>query len=135
MVLGCYPQDGLALFEKDLPPIGGNDLATICQPLDFLGLNVYFGEHYRAGAQGSPEAVSLPPDQERTSLNWPVMPESLYWAAKFYAERYRLPVIISENGMAAYDVISPDGCVHDAQRIDFLRRYLQSTQARYLRGS
>ncbi len=124
VVLGRYPQDGIALFENALPQIGVNDFATICQPLDFLGLNVYFGEHYRAGAQGAPEAVPAPPDQERTSFNWPVAPDSIYWASKFYAERYGLPIIISENGMACTDAVSPDGSVHDAQRIDFLRRYL-----------
>ena len=39
-------------------------------------------------------------------------------------ERYKLPIIISENGMARCDRLSPDGCVHDGQRIDFLQRYL-----------
>ncbi len=53
-----------------------------------------------------------------------MVPESIYWASKFYAERYGLPIIISENGMACTDAVSPDGSVHDAQRIDFLRRYL-----------
>ncbi|MBN2107195.1 MAG: family 1 glycosylhydrolase, partial [Deltaproteobacteria bacterium] len=124
VALGRYPQDGLSLFKKALPQIGGSDLATICQPLDFLGLNVYFGEHYRAGANGVPKEVPFSPDQERTSFNWPVMPEAIYWASKFYAERYGLPIIISENGMACVAAVSPDGSVHDAQRIDFLRRYL-----------
>jgi beta-glucosidase len=124
VVLGYYPQDGLTLFDKALPQIGGSDFSTICQPLDFLGLNVYFGEHYRAGTGGAPEKVPCAPDHEKTSFDWPVVPESIYWAAKFYTERYRLPVLISENGMACIDSVSPDGCVHDAQRIDFLRRYL-----------
>ena len=124
VALGRYPQDGLALFEKDLPPMGKDDLSTICQPLDFLGLNVYFGETYRAGADGTPEVVPLAPDHELTGFNWPVMPESLYWASQFYWERYKLPIIISENGMARCDRLSPDGCVHDGQRIDFLLRYL-----------
>jgi len=128
VVLGHYPEDGLALFEKDLPSMGKDDLRTICQPLDFLGLNVYFGETYRAGADGAPEVVPFAPDHERTSFNWPVAPESLYWASKFYAERYNLPLIISENGMAAHDTVSPDGAVHDPQRIDFLKRYLREVQ-------
>lgn len=130
VVLGRYPQDGLTLFENSLPPIGGSDLAIICQPLDFLGLNDYFGETYRAGVGGTPEKVPFAPDHEKTSFNWPVVPESLYWASQFYWERYNLPLIISENGMAAHDRLSSDGCVHDGQRIDFLRRYLsQLTRA------
>lgn len=124
VVLGRYPEDGLALFANDLPLTGGSDFATICQPLDFLGLNVYFGETYRAGAGGAPEKVPFAPAHEKTSFNWPVAPEALYWASRFYAERYGLPIIITENGMACTDVVSPDGAVHDGRRIDFLRRYL-----------
>jgi beta-glucosidase len=128
VVLGHYPQEGLALFANALPRIGSNDMSTICQPLDCLGLNVYFGETYRAGAGGVPEKVPFAPDHEKTSFNWPVVPHSLYWALKFYAERYRLPVIISENGMANSDAPSPDGAVHDPQRIDFFKRYLREMQ-------
>ena len=124
VVFGHYPEDGVKLFEKDLPPIGNNDLRIICQPLDFLGLNVYFGEKYRAGTDGTPEAVPFEPGHAHTSFQWPVVPESLYWASKFYCEHYKLPIIISENGMSNSDRISRDGTVHDPQRIDFLQRYL-----------
>ena len=59
-----------------------------------------------------------------TNCNWPVVPESLYWGPKFLYERYGKPIIISENGMAGYDAISLDGSVHDADRIDFIHKYL-----------
>jgi beta-glucosidase len=124
VVFGRYPEDGLKLFEKALSPIGADDLKTICQPLDFLGLNVYFGGKYRAGLNGTPEVVPLEPGHAHTNFNWPVVPESLYWAAKFYYERYKLPIIISENGMSNSDTISSDGAVHDPLRIDYLHRYL-----------
>ena len=125
VVLGRYPADGLALFEKDLPPMGGSDMAIICQPLDYLGLNVYFGDFYRAGADGAPELVSLPDDHEVTGFGWPVLPESLYWAARFYAERYKTPLFITENGMSCSDCVSRDGVVHDRQRTTFLQRYVR----------
>ena len=53
------------------------------------------------------------------------MPESLYWATRFYAERYKLPIIISENGMSNSDAPGSDGAVHDPQRIAFLQSYLR----------
>ena len=125
VVFGRYPEDGLVLFANALPAICESDMKTISQPLDVLGLNVYFGELHRANAGGAPEVIPFAPEHPRTSFNWPVVPESLYWAAKLYAARYKLPVIISENGMSNNDAPSSDGAVHDPQRIEFLQSYLR----------
>lgn len=124
VVFGRYPNDGLELFASELPPIRHDDMNVIRQPLDFLGLNVYFGSRYRAGLDKAPEPVFFPPGHPTTSFHWPVVPESLYWASRFYYERYNVPVIISENGMSNNDWVSLDGKVHDPQRVDFLKRYL-----------
>ena len=53
-----------------------------------------------------------------------VSPEVMYWSSKFIYERYGLPIMITENGMAGMDWIHMDGKVHDTYRIDFLHRYL-----------
>jgi len=125
VVFGRYPEGGLERVAKAASFIAGSDMQTISQPLDFLGLNVYFGEQYRSGPDGTPEKVPFASGHERTGFDWPVVPESIYWAAKFYAERYRLPIIITENGMSRRDAVAGDGTVRDPQRIDFLRRYLR----------
>jgi beta-glucosidase len=57
-------------------------------------------------------------------MGWPVTPEALYWGPKFLYERYKLPIVMTENGMANMDWVHADGQVHDPQRIDYLRRYL-----------
>ena len=57
-------------------------------------------------------------------MQWPVTPQALYWGPRFLYERYKLPILILENGMAAHDTVSLDGKVHDSNRIDFLHRYL-----------
>ena len=54
------------------------------------------------------------------------MPEVLDWGVKFAYDRYKLPIIVTENGMANADIVSSDGKVHDQQRIEYLRRYLSS---------
>jgi beta-glucosidase len=125
VVFGRYPEEGIKRFSQALPSIRSNDMSIICQPLDFLGLNVYFGKKYCAGRDGSPAALPLEAGQAYTSCHWPVVPESLYWAPRFYWERYKLPVVISENGMAGSDTINPPGEVHDPERIDFLKGYLR----------
>ena len=57
-------------------------------------------------------------------MDWPVTPQCLYWGPKFLQERYHKPIYITENGLSCRDVVSADGKVHDAGRIDFLANYL-----------
>jgi beta-glucosidase len=124
VVFGRYPEDGLQRFAHALPPIGNDDMQTICQPLDFLGLNIYFGRKFLAGPNGSPEMAALPLGYAQTAYHWVILPETLYWGPKFFWERYQLPIVIAENGLSNIDWVALDGKVHDPQRIDFLHRYL-----------
>jgi beta-glucosidase len=128
VILGQYPEDGMKLFEAEMPAIRDGDMATICQPLDFLGMNTYFGWTFRAGPDGQPEEVAPPAGHAQTAFRWIVLPEVLYWGPKFFAERYNLPLYITENGLSNTDWIALDGKVHDPQRQDFLHRYLQQLQ-------
>ena len=61
-----------------------------------------------------------------SAFKWPIIPESLRWGPRFLHERYKLPVIVTENGISLADAVSLDDQVHDPQRIDFLRRYLSA---------
>ncbi len=121
---GRYPADGLKLFEKDMPKIGADDMKVISEPITFFGVNIYQGVNIRAGKDGKPEEVQESVGEPLTMLNWRVMPQTLYWGPKFYYERYKLPVYITENGMSAHDWVGLDGKVHDYHRIDFTHRYL-----------
>ena len=123
MVLGRYPDDGLRLWGGDMPEIGANDLDTICQPLDYFGSNIYSGTYVRANADGEAEIVERA-GTRYTDMGWPITPEVMYWAPKFYAERYGLPFVATENGMANPGEQVRDGTVDDAARIEFLRDYL-----------
>ena len=76
------------------------------------------------GQDGKPEVVKRPVGAQATAMDWPVTPQCLYWGPKFLQERYHKPVYITENGLSCRDVISADGKVHDAGRIDFLAKYL-----------
>jgi len=126
MIFGNYPEDGCKLFMKAMPEIRRGDMETICQPLDFYGANIYFGETIRAHAGGGDEMVKSPTGPPLTTMTWEVTPEALYWGPRFLYERYKLPIVVTENGMANCDWIHLDGKVHDPQRIDFLTRYLRA---------
>ena len=127
--LGTLPQtEGLAAIEPHLPADYKRLLKEeVCRPLDFCGLNVYFG--YRVGRRdGSIKQLNFAPDAPRTAMNWPITPESMYWGTKFIFERYGLPVYISENGLACPDVVTHDGAVHDEARIKFMHDYISELE-------
>ncbi|MDZ4770024.1 MAG: GH1 family beta-glucosidase [Chloroflexota bacterium] len=126
VVFGQYPEDLLAIFADAAPVVGADDMATIQQPLDFYGCNIYSAAVVRAGADGQPVKVEAPVGAAITLMGWSVVPDALYWGARFLQERYKAPIIITENGISVMDWVSADGGVHDPARIDYMARYLSA---------
>lgn len=125
VLLGKYPKDGLKQFADWMPKYNDDDMKTICQPLDFIGLNIYRGWKVRPSLKTGAEIIPTPEGFPITAMEWEVTPEALYWGPKFFYERYKLPIVITENGMANCDWVYEDGKVHDPQRIDFVSKYLK----------
>ena len=121
---GKYPEDGWKLFGHDVPTVAAGDLELIAQPVDFFGINIYAGDRIRATADGGFEKVPSPVGMPRTAFDWPIVPDAMYWTARFCHERYKMPIVVTENGISCTDSVSLDGKVHDPLRIDFTRRYL-----------
>lgn len=132
-ILGHYPEDGLKLYGHAAPKPQPGDMDTIRQPLDFYGINVYDAELIRAckphhgnplGPHATVERVDFPAGHPRTAIGWYIIPEALYYGPLWLYERYKVPIVITENGMSSHDWVANDGQVHDHQRIDYTRRYL-----------
>ncbi|HEV2490715.1 MAG TPA: GH1 family beta-glucosidase [Candidatus Acidoferrales bacterium] len=123
---GEYPAEAMAALGADAPEIRAGDMETIRQPLDFLGANIYGGWDVRADVQGKAKEAPFPAGFPMTAFGWQVTPDAMYWAPKWLYERYKMPILITENGCSTRDWISLDGRVHDPQRIDFTMRYLQA---------
>lgn len=117
---GRYPEE-LEFFQRLNDAMTVRDRSIITAPMDFIGLNAYSG----TPVDSLGNRVHKSPGFPRTALKWPVTPECLYYGSKFLSERYKLPVIITENGQSCNDRIFLDGAVHDPDRIDFLTRYLR----------
>ncbi len=126
--LGRYPEEGLERFKDYLPEITDEDMELIHQPIDFMGQNLYNGYPIKRGKDGKPEHVENPKGSPKTAMNWLVKPQAMYWGVKFLYERYKMPIYITENGMAANDWVSEDGRVHDYNRIDYLDKYISNLQ-------
>lgn len=100
--------------------------------IDFLAVSYYSSEVVSAGAtmfeaEGwEPAAASARNELlERTDWGWQIDPVGLRIALNRYWDRYRLPIMIAENGLGARDELLADGTVQDGYRIDYLRRHLE----------
>jgi len=129
MLLGRYPADGVALYGPSMPELRPGDMEAIRQPLDFLGVNLYQADAVRRGKNGHPEVVSFPVGSPLTSMEWAVTPSIMRLVPTWLYERYKLPIVVAENGVSLPDWVAADGQVHDPQRVDFTRAYLRELAA------
>jgi beta-glucosidase len=140
ILAGAYPADVMENASRfGGIPVREEDMATIAEPLDWLGVNYYHdltvdrvgsaahasqlgGVH--PGAEAVTEVVEGGP---LTDLGWPVTPTGLYDLLDELRRRYPglPPVLISENGCAYDDPIEPDGTIADVRRIEYLDSHLQ----------
>jgi beta-glucosidase len=121
-LLAHYPQ---WLAEAIAPYQQPGDLAHICRPLDWFGLNHYSPLYLKAD-DGNPIGVGfgdMPPGVPRTSMGWPVQPDEFRETLLEVHRRYRVPIYVLENGTASPDAIDEKGEVADQPRIDFLQAY------------
>ncbi|MFH1499823.1 MAG: GH1 family beta-glucosidase [Verrucomicrobiota bacterium] len=124
VVLGGYPEEGLRVYGDAAPKTTKAEMKTIHQPIDFYGCNIFQGVAIKAGPGGVPVQAPLPPGHPRTLFLWNQTPEALYWGPKFLSELYKLPLVITENGMSNCDMVGHDGQVHDSVRVEFMISYL-----------
>lgn len=117
------------IFLKTAPKFNrrsfkNGDMELIGQKLDFVGVNVYQPiNHNLPGKENRPAA-----NTKRTMMGWIVDGRCLYWTIRFFHERYGLPVMVTENGMANPDTVAADGAVHDFERVEFIQEYLANVK-------
>ncbi|MBQ8239068.1 MAG: beta-glucosidase [Oscillospiraceae bacterium] len=132
--LGHFPEAEGTRLGALAKSVSAEDLAIIHTVPDILGYNIYNGHAVKFTASGF-EYVERYPGFPRTALKWPVTPEVLDWGVRFLQERYGRPGYITENGLSCNDRIYLDGQVHDAERIDFLARYLAALERAIAHGA
>jgi beta-glucosidase len=64
--------------------------------LDFIGLNYYFSNRYFGNRVHNPE-------EHLNDLGWDMQPHHIEFVLKELADRYDLPIIVTENGLADRD--------------------------------
>ncbi|MDR0898811.1 MAG: 6-phospho-beta-glucosidase [Lactobacillaceae bacterium] len=65
---------------------------------------------------------------------WQIDPVGLRITLNELWDRYRIPLMIVENGIGAEDVLTEDGKVHDDYRIDYLRSHIEQMKEAIIDG-
>lgn len=124
---GTYPEKIMKCLNLT-PVIQPGDMEIIHEKPDFYAVNHYNSPCVKMGVNGLPEEVPHIPGKAKTMIDWAVDPESIYWMGKFHFERYNVPILITENGLAGMDWLCADGHVHDTMRIDYTGTHLVQLQ-------
>ena len=116
--------------------------------IDFMGVNYYqtsvceynpidgvtpYGTFNTTGVKGSGQVTGQPglfknpsnPYLKTTDWDWTIDPMGLRYALREITSRYNLPIIISENGLGAFDKKEEDNSIHDPYRIAFLKAHIE----------
>jgi len=153
---GRYPALVMTYLKNQgiAPEVTEADQALLSDPLahpDFMGMNYYqtntvtansledgvgLTKQNTSGKKGTSQASGVPgayktaenPYMQQTDWDWNIDPEGLRIALRRIESRYHLPVLITENGLGAYDTLETDGEIHDTYRIAFLKAHVQAIQ-------
>jgi beta-glucosidase len=145
---GAYPADLLedTAHVTDWSFVEDGDLVITRQPLDVLGVNYYSTARVRHFAgEGAPEqndghaeSAATPwvgvTDVEflqqpgpYTAMGWNIEPQGMTdLLLSLHATYPDQPLMVTENGAAFDDVVSPDGAVHDPERVAYLHDHIEA---------
>ncbi len=65
------------------------------------------------------------PYVEVSDWGWGIDPKGLRYSLNEIYDRYRIPLMVVENGLGAYDKIEEDGTIRDTYRIDYLKKHIE----------
>ena len=149
---GRYPKAAyLYLLDKNEAPIfekGDEELLKKAAPVDFIGVNYYktkvaeynpidgIGMSLKAnnsGVKGSGSVSGIKgcyknpsnPFLPTTSWDWAIDPVGFRMGLRNLTSRYDLPIVISENGLGAFDKVEADGSIKDDYRIEYIESHLK----------
>lgn len=68
------------------------------------------------------------PNLQMTEFGWEIDPVGFRNTLREVYERYALPVIITENGLGAYDKVEEEDTINDDYRIDYLKKHIEQAR-------
>lgn len=121
---------------------GAAEQAVMADPasrMDFISFSYYYSVCMRDGEnKNNADAQTIQmmyaayenPCLQKSSFGWTIDPMGLRIFMNELYDRYRLPVMVVENGLGVKDdVLTGDGRVHDNYRIAYLREHIRAVNA------
>jgi beta-glucosidase len=130
VVKGCYPDDLLPMLQGFAGDFDLSDIGNACEPMDFLGVNMYSRNLMRANPNTPLGGEPVIPDgAEVTAIGWEVYPDALRdLLIRLHRDYSPKAIYITENG-AAYNDQPPTGDVlDDPQRVSYLERHFKACE-------
>jgi beta-glucosidase len=133
-LLGCYPPQIAQAIE---PYLQAGDLARICRPIDWFGLN-HYGPIF---AKAEPHSTwgfgwgETPADAPSYGVGWSVFPDVFREELLTISRRYRLPIYVTENGCGGNDAPDAAGQVVDKHRIAYLTLFTGAMEEAMRQGA
>lgn len=133
MVRGEYPAYAKSIWEKKGITVkmeeGDADILRE-GTVDFYTFSYYMSNCVTADPNAEKIAGNIGggyknPYLEASDWGWQIDPKGLRYALNEIYDRYRIPLMVVENGLGAYDEKGDDGIVHDTYRIDYLRKHIE----------
>ena len=69
------------------------------------------------------------PYLEASDWGWQIDPQGLHYTLNEIYNRYRIPLMVVENGLGAFDKKEEGGSIIDDYRIDYLRKHIAEMKA------
>jgi len=127
---GHYPEGLMTWVGDSAPEIQDGDMQIISQPIDFLGINFYFGQIVSYSPHSYMKFQSeqnIDPGWGMTKKGWGICPSQLTELLVHLKENYDNPAIfVTENGTALGEPADEIGYVNDQGRINYLRAHFQA---------
>lgn len=79
----------------------------------------------QAASSGNLMGGAKNPYLESSDWGWQIDPKGLRYTLNELYGRYRIPLMVVENGLGAYDKKEEDGSIPDDYRIDYLRKHIE----------
>ena len=132
MTKGAFPEYKLKIYRDrnvDIQISDEDKLAFKEGKIDFIGINYYASAVETAleleDSSGSFFGGLNNPYLKQSDWGWTIDPIGLRYLLNMVDRRYNLPMIITENGLGAYDKLEEDGSIHDEYRIQYIASHLE----------
>lgn len=135
------------LVRRGIEPVfaEGDQSALAAARPDLIAFNYYFSNTVAAPSEdgedigGSGDATLAVgevgvyrgvrnPHLKTNAFGWEVDPVGFRATLREIYDRYRLPLLVTENGLGAYDTLEEGDAVHDDYRIEYLAEHIRQMQ-------